>query len=656
MKSPLSVHVLYHTSNSEGEKIYSNLYSLLCRDVTDPFSDGLDIPVYFSKGDDKNISPLAQSSSQKKVLLVCIDINMFCAENWRQYVASLVDGTDENTLIIGIKQYKHAFSFNKSIGETQSIVVDSSEMDNISLFDGNNWDVFTTGLFDFLIRFVSDKGTNAISVFISHTKRDKDQYGEKLAKEVRGFLASDTKLSSFFDVHDILDGYKFGDQIKDHIRNSALLILFTDNYSSREWCRIEALTAKEHHVPIVAVSLIHKGVGRVFPYIGNVPCITFDGDWRKVINTLLRTILDQTIESEMFKAEVGQDESISYLPYPPEAFNMSLLQDKTKLILYPEPPLGNEELDILTKITSKINQDLKFVTPMAFQTADINLEEKYVGISVSESHELPATGIGNEMLKDLQIELTRHILKANGRLIYGGDLRSGGFTELFREMAKQYGQQEKAKADVFYISNYLSWPIYNRLTLDQKAEYMFSRIHLENAVPGSEVKENEQDLFILPDSIENKLKWASSLTSMRKQVIEKSIARIIVGGKLHGFTGFMAGLAEEFKLAISQKLPIFLIGGFGGAGRMIVEIIEGKKTSQDLLDLACNIDDYKSFYEWCENNNHHIDYEALDNLKIEDLHNGLEDEENMRLFHSVDIVEIVSLVLLGLSNIDLGKA
>lgn len=51
MKTPLSVHALFHTANIEGQKIYSELYKLLCRDIDNPFSDGLDIPVYYATGE-----------------------------------------------------------------------------------------------------------------------------------------------------------------------------------------------------------------------------------------------------------------------------------------------------------------------------------------------------------------------------------------------------------------------------------------------------------------------------------------------------------------------------------------------------------------------------------------------------------------------------
>lgn len=649
MTTPLSIIALYHSENKEGDELFSRLYSLLCRDVKNPFSDGLDIPVYFVKGNDKSILSLPKTSSKKKVILVFIDINMFCADNWRQFVASL--NQDDNTLIVGVKQYKHAFSFNKALGDIQSIVVDSSEIDSIPLLKDENWSKFTTLLYDLLIRFVKGKTAKPLSVFISHTKRDKGNFGELSAKDVRNFLASDTKLNSFFDVHDILDGYDFESQIKDSISNSALLILFTDMYSTREWCRIEAITAKKKMIPTVVVSMIKNGVDRIFPYIGNVPCIGYNGDWRLVINLLLRTILDQTIEKQTLEQE--KNDSTLCLPYPPEAFNVSMFDDKTTKVLYPEPPLGNEELEILKNIaTNVIRKDIQFQTPMEFNTDKIDLNKKYVGISVSENEGIPATGISREMFIDLQIELVRHILKSNGRLIYGGDLRKGGFTELFRDLAKQYGQQEKSELDVCYVEDYLSWPLYNEVTIEQKTEYLASRIKLMNASPGSFVEDKEKGLFLPPTNHDNKLKWASSLRVMRETVIDKSIARVVAGGKIHNFKGYMPGVAEEVEISIKEKKPLFLIGGFGGVTQVITQIIEKKATSESLLDKAEEDDEYKAFYNTCREEGHCIDYKAFDDMKLEDFRtNGLSDDENKKLFHSIDIIEIVSLILKGLENI-----
>lgn len=655
MKTPISVHALFHGENSEGQLIYKNLYKLLCRDIDNPFSDGLDIPVYYATENEGTQIKLADSSSIKRVILLFIDINMFCSQVWREKITELMEQKDDNTLIVGVKQYRHAFSINKTIGEIQSIVVDSNDVEHISLFENGNWDIFTTQLFDLLIRFVKGKeDRRPITVFISHSKQGngapKSKEGENTAKAVREFLYSDTKLNSFFDVHDILDGYKFGEQIKSHAENCSLLILFTDSYSTREWCRIEALTAKENHVPIVAVFMMQGNVDRVFPYIGNIPSTVFDGDWRKVINLLLRTTLDQAVEADLLSSK--ENETTEYLPYPPEAFNMSLLKPGTNKVLYPEPPLGNEELEVLGRIAKNMGRDINFCTPMSHATEDLNLQERQIGISVAESADIANFGIGEEMFKDLIIELTRHILKANGKLIYGGDLRSKGYTELFRDLARQYGQKEKAEADVQYIKNYLHWPVYNNISVEQEADYLASRINLKKATPGEAVLPNEHNIYIPICSNETKHKWATSLTQMRLESIQLSDARIICGGKTTGFAGFMPGIAEEFMMAYKADKPIFLIGGFGGCAHIIAEILEGKATSKKMTDMAMEDSKYRDLIDYADTKGFKVDYGFFDTIKVDQLNNGLKPEDNERLFNSVDIIEIVSLVLSGLKKIN----
>lgn len=650
MKTPLSVHVLAHSKNSEWRKIYAELFKLLCRDVENPFSDGLDIPVYYAIDNDDSEIVLADSSSTKRVLLLFIDVHMICSQVWRNKISELIKTQKDDTLIVGVKQHKHYYSINKQIGEIHSIIVDRGEKDNVSLFEENHWQIFTTQIFDLLIRFVSGKeGKSPINVFISHSKQGNntcDREGEITARAVQEFLCTDTKLNSFFDVHDILEGYKFGEQIKNHAENASVLILFTDTYSSREWCRIEALTAKENKVPIVAVFMMKNIIDRVFPYIGNIPSVVFDGDWRKVINLLLRTTLDQTVEKALLEPETN--ETTSFIPYPPEAFTMSLVEANTQRILYPEPPLGNEELEVLKKISANMGRSINFYTPMALFTEELNLHEKQIGVSIAKSADISKFGIGEEMFKDIIIELTRHILKANGRLIYGGDLRRKGYTELFRELAKQYGQKEKAETDVQYIKNYISWPIYNDLTQDQRAEYIASRIKLIEVEPGSAVEEGEETIYVPNCSEGAMLKWATSLKKMREKSIGESFARIIAGGKTQGSSGFMQGVAEEFMIAYKANKPLFLIGGFGGCTHLISDILEGKYGSQKLKDKASLDAGYKAFYEWYTNEGNVIDFDFFDSINIEGLNNGLDKDENVRLLHSVDVIEIVSLILKGL--------
>lgn len=644
MNTPLSIHVLYHSANREGAQIYSLLYKTLCRDTESPFMDGLDIPVYFQTGDDNGLTSMATVGSEKTLLLLLVDINMFCSSVWREYVQDLLkNNADDKLKIVGIKLDSHAFSFLEGLSRDQMIVLQTE-----SVID--NLEEFKTRLFETIIRYLGGAKTEKVSIFISHSKRDKGNTGETMAKEVRQFLFADTKLRSFFDVHDILDGYQFDKQIKDNIKESLILVLFTDTYSSREWCRIEALTAKENKKPMVVVSQLQDGAERLFPYIGNVPSTVFHGDWRPVINLLLRTAIDYIYESQLLSSFC--DEKTDYLPYPPEAHSLSLIGEEKEKVFYPEPPLGNEELEVLNAIAKQMKKAKQFKTPMEQEADDYHLNDAQIAISVSDSEDLATLGIGREMLCDLTVELSRHILKAGGKMIYGGDLRKDGYTTLFRDLSDQYGKYEKEKQDVIYFTNYLSWPLYNNMSMVDKADYLGCRVQLVECSPSDAVPADMAKQFVPPVDDKRRYMWATSLTSMRHQAESQAKARVLVGGKIKGFSGCMAGIVEEFITAKQANHPVYLIGGFGGAARLLAEIIEKDTIKSDLLlTIAYEDAQCRELLSYYETMGQKIDYSILDTITLTDLrNNGLSDEENLKLFHSVNIMEIVSLVLKGLSK------
>ena len=645
MKTPLSIHVLYHVDYKEGAQVYSMLYKTLCRDSESPFMDGLDIPVYFQTGDDQGLTTPVNAGSEKTLVLLLIDINMFCSSLWRKRMEDLFKSSndEEKLKIVGVKLDSHAFSFFDRISKDQIIVLQSESI-------LGNLEEFKTRLFETIIRYLGGKKTDKVSIFISHSKRDKGNVGVAMATEVRRFLFSDTKLSSFFDVHDILDGYRFDEQIKTSIKQSLLLVLFTDTYSSREWCRIETLTAKENRVPMVVVSQLQDGSERLFPYIGNVPSIVFHGDWRPVINLLLRTAIDYLYESQLLSSING--DHTDFLPYPPEAQSLSILKEDSETIYYPEPPLGNEELEVLNSISKQMKTIKSFKTPMELEAATHQLNDAQIAISVSNNEDLASLGIGVEMLRDLTVELSRHILKAGGKMIYGGNLQKEGYTQLFRDLSDQYGKYEKEDKDVFYFTNYLAWPQYNQMTMAEQADYMSSRVKIINAAPSTFVPDDLKSQFVPPITDELRFYWATSLTAMRVQAEQEAKARILVGGKTSGFAGKMAGIVEEFVIAKQAGHPIYVIGGFGGAASVLCRIIEKSEgiDSGYLLKKAFESPQFESLFHFYESKGETVDYAILDSLMIADLNNGLTDEENLRLFHSVNIMEIVSLVLKGLSK------
>ena len=66
------------------------------------------------------------------------------------------------------------------------------------------------------------------------------------------------------------------------------------------------------------------------------------------------------------------------------------------------------------------------------------LHNKRLAISVSVSEELEYLGLSSQHLDDISIEIARYLIVNGATLLYGGDLRQGGFTELFSELSYQY--------------------------------------------------------------------------------------------------------------------------------------------------------------------------------------------------------------------------
>ena len=643
MKTPLSVHVIYNEKCKDGAKAYSDVYKLLCRDSRDPFSDGLDIPVYpVVTSDEHAIQPVHTERSIKNFALLLIDENMYRSGKSREYVAELIKKEQAGEIVIyPVSLCKYAFEFDNDLQYKQFISLKTPSV-------LSNWDEFQTRLFDALIRYLVDKGNNKIRIFISHSKKDMDNVGEVRAMELRDYLRSKTKLDSFFDVNDIIDGDRFDKQIEAGVDNALLLILFSSTYSSREWCRREALMAKEKSVPTVAVFLINKDIDRIYPYIGNMPSAYYTDDWRPIVNLLLRTALDQYYEKELLSGISSNNDTTQVLPYPPEAYSFSILDPDKQCVLYPEPPLGEEELTVL----EKIQPQTKFVTPMQYTTQHIDLHNCNIAISISESDNLIELGLSKECIDDLMVEITRHLLISKAKMVYGGDLRQMGYTELFKDLAFQYGAFEKSRNDVMYFTDFVAWPLYTLIPEDTHDDYRHSRVDLKFVDPV--VFPNiDVSKFLCPDSTENLYIWAENLTMMREEMESITSCRIIAGGKTSGFKGKMAGILEEFVIARRKGHPVYIVGGYGGCAQLLSEVCTGKKSTDEFLRIASESPSYRALLDKYENMGTPIDYNEVEDYahlyKLVD--NGLTLEENQTLFNSVNIMEIVSLILKGLKNI-----
>lgn len=640
-KTPLAIVVAYDKQFTGGLSIYEDLYHLLCRNANEPLIDGLDIPVYFQTNQEDGIIYDVRKTinADKVVVLLLVDLCMFNSSAWTNYINELVND-DKNGVVkvLPVALCQYAFDINHELGKQQYIRLKSYDIRAC-------WQEFLIRFYDDLIRTVCDS-QEKLQIFISHTKKDEDRLGIEKANELKAYLRADTKLNSFYDANDILDGYSFGDQIKENLKKSLLVILETSTYSDREWCRIEAIVGKENHVPTVVVSLFNGLIPRTFPYLGNTPKIRFGGNWDEVICLLLRTALDKYYE-ERYLENFSQTNS-KVIPMMPEFINIGKV-DGVNQILYPEPPLGNEELEVVKRQFPTI----AFNTPSQIFSASRFLEGKNVAISISESPDSSTLGIGKAMFEDLSVELARHLLISGAHLVYGGDLRPGGFTELFKDLSYQYGIYEKDKSFNNYFTNYLAWPIYIGMTPASQAEYKACRVNCQKAEIPDTIPVDLRDLMVPPTTVENLYYWAESLKSMRQEMESHIDARIILGGRVTGFKGYMPGLYEEAINAAKANHPLFLLGGFGGASARLIQLIKGETSSDKLFEECCSHHLYQEFVSYLDKEKAEMNFKVLDvfsnNMSV--LKNGLSKEENEQLFVTTNVTEIIALVLKGLHTL-----
>lgn len=641
-KTPLAIVVAYDMQFTEGLSIYEDLYHLLCRNANEPLVDGLDIPVYFQTNqEDGNIYDVRKAiNADKVVVLLLVDLCMFNSSTWANYINELVNDEKNGVVkVLPVALCQYAFDINHELGKQQYIRLKSFDIRDC-------WKEFLIRFYDDLIRTLC-KSQEKLQIFISHTKKDEDRMGIEKANELKAYLRADTKLNSFYDANDILDGYSFGDQIKENLKKSLLVILETSTYSDREWCRIEAIVGKENYVPTVVVSLFNGVIPRTFPYLGNTPKIRFDGSWDDVLCLLLRTALDKYYE-EIYLENFSQANS-KVIPMMPEFINIGGV-DGVNQILYPEPPLGNEELEVVKRQFPTIT----FNTPSQIFAASRFLEGKNVAISISESPDSSSLGIGKAMFEDLSVELARHLLVSGAHLVYGGDLRPGGFTELFKDLAYQYGIYEKDKTLKNYFTNYLAWPIYIGMTPATQAEYKSCRVHCQKAAIPDTIPTDLHGQMVPPNTVEKLYYWAESLKAMRQEMESNIDARIILGGRVAGFKGYMPGLYEEAINAANSKHPIYLLGGFGGAAYRLIKLIKGETTSEEMFGECCSYSSYQEFVSFLDKEKEQMNFNALDvfsnNMDI--LKNGLTKEDNERLFVTTNVTEIIALVLKGLHSLN----
>lgn len=83
------------------------------------------------------------------------------------------------------------------------------------------------------------------AIFISHAKSDGDGAAQKFKARLESNIFG---LEGFYDAIDLEPGKPFDEQFSERLKDSALLVLETEDYHGRPWCEREALMADRKSV------------------------------------------------------------------------------------------------------------------------------------------------------------------------------------------------------------------------------------------------------------------------------------------------------------------------------------------------------------------------------------------------------------------------
>lgn len=666
-KFPLAVQLEYFVRSKEASDTGEWLQAKF---NDDPAVPGIRIPIYFTP-DEGNLEPpsplIAPEAERVMVVLLADDYLAAHARTpangkmtWGDYVVrlrQLCDASPDRYRFVPIQLTRAGWPIDTRLDDLSVLrawAVESSE----------RCQVIARRLTNLLIRQLlqpaSGQESPPVTIFLSHTKLDLE-HEPYVVKSLIEHLTVDHPEKIWFDSGDITTGSPFKDAIDRGVSDAALLVVLTDSYSSRSWCRREVLLAKHYQRPVVVVDAVQKREIRSFPYAGNTPVIRWNGCPEDVIDLLLLETLRHAYAEESLKKQMREDDDI--FQGSPEL--VTIVNRKPKVVLYPDPPLGSEEVAILEKMGIQVQ------TPLERHALEKNLKDHslIIALSVSEAEDLARYGLRKPHLDGVLLELSRYLLLAGIRLAYGGHLRAEGYTirlaNLLRDpiVEQLRGEATEAKALPAELITYIPWPTLQSV---QDEANLGPLVEVRQCDRPMDVDETLDSAFAAHPQVEipidspvHRFGWSRGLTVMRERQTLEADARIIIGGRLgptgDGYKGKMPGVLEEALLSIKAERPIYLVGGFGGCTRLIIDTIEGisrKELSWEYQNKVPYSDELREMYQ--ERGQAWDEYEQISALIKErgytGLNNGLTDDENRELATTRSTDRIVGLIFLGLNR------
>ena len=366
---PFALYIAWHPACAAGSSLGDRLRRHFGGDRFRDVAGGLGLGVIYRNENAPGKAvplPVDWNGSESTAVVVLVDANLDRDGAWRDYVLELARvaqsrGYQDRFFPVMMETGKVQLRFEEQMlrldheGETdtlreqrlvRSLTHEFCRMLRHRLQSADGSDGSEPSLDDY---------RKPVQAFISHSKHDED--GEPLAKRIRDWLHEHSAMSSFFDVYDLPPGVSFEDVLRDSIGVGAVMVVHTDSYSSREWCRREVVLAKRSHVPMVVLDCLRDFVPRSIPYMGNVPVIRMDPKQNRIadaighlLNEVFRTFV-WLCRVQPFKAA---HPDVLFTARPPELIALAtppaLAKGAISLIVHPEPPLDSDATELFAMV------------------------------------------------------------------------------------------------------------------------------------------------------------------------------------------------------------------------------------------------------------------------------------------------------------------
>jgi hypothetical protein len=684
MKYPLNIYVLWHPNNYQGLSYAKTIFSTFSRDVNYPLQRGIGIPTYFISDPENLMQKINCDEANQTCILFFMDEHMIIDDDdefpkWEKEVLKVYDycTNHKNKILfypIATDENASRFSTKLNVNNRLNLYEFKEEDREHELLQQIAFKLSTR-----LYPLLYNERELPVTVFISHARRD----GDTLALMVKNAIDQlKFGLTPFIDVKDIGKGENFEDEISTAITESIFLILNTDEYSSREWCIKEIIYAKKNSCPIIHVNAAKDRTKRVFPYLGNFPSIKLkvSSNGNSNIDEIIATVLLETLrykyhkilnEEILSKFKKGQNPFYKASALPPELLTI----DKNitqQLLLYPDPPLGNEEISIL----KEQEPNIEYITPLLHLTQihsskefDKNfLKDRIIGLSISENPELVKNRTYNLFdhihLQDALVEISRYLLVSNASCAYGGNIeypiKKFNFTEILTNLTASYidGYNDKIPPIINHVFYPISEKVKNNYALRSRYKGVIDfKFHI-NPLHKNFSSEDRPEVAI-------------ALTDMRKKMFLQNEAQIFIAGKVIGYEGMISGILEEAYWALKYQRPIYIVGAFGGISAELINLLVDGHSTIIQNDSSANFENsswQEEYTTYCayalqlwkedkETVDNRTYYEPLGQFfanhwkqNESNLNNGLSKEENHTLFSSKNMLEVTRLILKGLNN------